>query len=504
MQIVMLRRLLETFQKFSERNALFIKGNYYTYQELADLVKAIMFTIKRNTGPSDKLIGIIATDDLETYASFLASWFAGVGFVPINPKIPYERNNRIIDTADISVVLSSKSDVSSIIDISKTEVVITKDLPFENTGILLPTIDDDQIMCILFTSGSTGEPKGVPMTLKNINTTLDSFTALGYNLNEHDGFLQMFEFTFDMSMLSYLPAFLMGACVYSVADAKVKYLSAVKLMQSQDITFAAMVPSTLTYLRPYFKELRLNQLKYSLLGGEPFTASLATEWAECIPNATIVNISGPTETTMACMGYTLNKEMSCNKAHNGILAFGRPWKNTRAIIIDEQLNPVPAGVMGELCFSGNNVMPGYWKMPEKNRDVFFRIILGKEEFRFYRTGDMAFMDEDGDYMTCGRIDQQVKVQGHRVELQEIEALVRKYTGIINVAAMATKDTGGFTQLYLFLEKYSGTSNKILDYLKTQLPWYMIPNEVIVSDSFPLNTNGKIDRVALLESLKERE
>lgn len=498
----MLNKLLETFQKFSERNALFVKGNYYTYHQLSDSAKAIALTIKKNIHPADKLIGIITSDDFETYASFLGSWLAGVGFVPINPKIPYERNNRIIDIADISIALSSKTDVSSIIDVSKVKVVSTKDLALENTDISSPALDDDQVMCILFTSGSTGEPKGVPMTLKNINATLDSFKALGYNLDEHDGFLQMFEFTFDMSMLSYLPAFLMGACVYSVADAKVKYLSAIKLMQAYDITFAAMVPSTLTYLRPYFKELKLNQLKYSLLGGEPFTASLAAEWAGCIPNATIVNISGPTETTMACMGYTLQKEMSCNKVYNGILAFGKPWKNTRALVVDDQLKPASVGTMGELCFSGDNVMQGYWKMPEKNREVFFRITIGEEEFLFYRTGDMAFVDEDGDYLTCGRIDQQVKIQGHRVELLEIEASARKYLGIFNVLAVANNDPDGFAQLYLFLEKYKGTSDQIIDYLKTQLPWYMIPNQVITLDSFPLNTNGKIDRVALVESLKK--
>ena len=498
----MLNNLINTFERFGERNALFVKEQYYTYHQLSESINAIKDLIKDNVDPNNSLIGIVALDDFETYASFLAAWFAGVGFVPLNPKIPYDRNNRIIDQSDISLVLSSKTDISKIIDGTKIKVICTKGLTIKAESLSVPAIPDNQIMTILFTSGSTGIPKGVPMTLQNINATLDSFWDLGYILNENDRFLQMFEFTFDMSMLSYLPAFLIGACVYSIADAKVKYLAAIKMMQLHDITFAAMVPSTLAFSKPYFNELKLEKLKYSLIGGEPFTVKLAMEWAECVPNATIVNISGPTETTMACMGYTLHKDWAKNKASNGILAFGKPWKNTKAILVDEQLKLVSDGELGELCFSGDNVMNGYWKMSDKNNEVFFVMNMDRKECRFYRTGDMAYRDQEGDYMTCGRTDQQVKIQGHRVELAEIEALVREHFNIMQVSALVNKDSEGISHIYLFVENYVGTLQHVTDYLKTKLPWYMIPNEIITIKNFPLNVNGKIDRKALLDNVNK--
>jgi D-alanine--poly(phosphoribitol) ligase subunit 1 len=496
----MLTRLLDVFQQFGERKSLFIKGRYYTYRQFSGMITAIADVIKTSTHKQDGLIGIVVSDEPETYASFFAAWLAGFGFVPIHPKNPCDRNNHIIEQSEISLVLVGSSDVSKVFDHSRVKCISTLHLISANPLPHVPYIAPDKVMCILFTSGSTGVPKGVPMTYENINTTLDSFWNLGYRLDENDRFLQMFEFTFDMSMLSYLPAFLLGACVYSVADAKVRYLAAIEAMQTHQITFAAMVPSTLAFLKPYFKELKLDHLKYSLLGGEPFYVSLAAEWAKCIPNAIIDNISGPTETTMACMGYTLQRDMALNKTFKGVLAFGKPWKNTKAIVVDENLKQVPTGIQGELCFAGDHVMKGYWKMEEKNSGIFFDEKIGLETYRFYRTGDMAFVDEDGDYLTCGRLDEQVKIQGHRVELAEIEVIVREYTGATNVSAMASKDSKGFTEIVLFIEASDAISEDIMKYLRTQVPSYMIPSEVIMKDIFPRNINGKIDKVALFNSI----
>jgi len=500
----MLSKLTKIFEKFSKRNALFIKGKYYTYQELSEKITTIIQVLKNSTAKKSKLIGIICSDEFETYASFFAAWFSGYGFVPINPRNPFDRNNNILEQTDIEIILSAEKDILNIVDTKNLIIIYTKEIPGSSNFLNIPEIQDNQVMCILFTSGSTGIPKGVPMTLKNINATIDAFQALGYKLTAEDRFLQMFEFTFDMSILSYLPAMMLGACVYSVSDAKVKYLAAVKIMQEHDITFAAMVPSTLAFLKPYFKELKLEKLRYSLLGGEPFYKDIAAEWAKCIPNALIVNISGPTETTMACMGYTLHRNMQENKTYNGILAFGRPWKNTKAIVIDEKKKPVATGVQGELCFAGDNVMEGYWNMPEKNKEVFFNLKFEGKNIRFYKTGDMTFVDNDGDFMTCGRIDHQVKIQGHKVELGEIEVLVRESIPDANIVVLAGINDKGIKELFLFIDKPKLDHTAIIEYLKTKVPWFMIPKEVISIEVFPTNANGKIDRLALLSLIPKNE
>jgi D-alanine--poly(phosphoribitol) ligase subunit 1 len=500
----MLTKLKEIFQKFPDRNALFVKEKFYTYSQLAQKINAIRKQIDQQSIPHNELLGIVTSDDFETYASFLAAWFSGFGFVPINPKNPFDRNNNILEQTHIKYVLSVRQDITNIIDLDKVKVIYTLELHDESTSLKHPFLSGKQVMCILFTSGSTGIPKGVPMTLTNINATLDSFWALGYHLNENDGFLQMFEFTFDMSMLSYLPAFLLGACVYSVADAKVKYLSALKLMQHHDITFAAMVPSTIAFLKPYFNQIKLENLKYSVLGGEPLYADLAAEWANCTPNAQIVNISGPTETTMACMGYNLHRDRSENRSYNGVLAFGSPWKNTRAIVVDENNVVVNTHIEGELCFAGDNVMDGYWNLPEKNKEVFFTMNFNGTDYRFYKTGDMAYVDDDGIFITCGRKDQQVKIQGHKVELAEIEVLTREYTQLTNVRAITKKSLQGRNEIYVFVEGYTGNSAQISQYLKSKVPSYMMPKDVIILSHFPVNINGKIDRLSLLEKIDKNE
>ena len=183
---------------------------------------------------------------------------------------------------------------------------------------------------MLFTSGSTGVPKGVPYTSQNINSTLDSFFALGYSLSENDRFLQMFELTFDMSMLSYLPAWCIGASVHTLDNSGIKYLNAVRVMQEQDISVVTMVPSTLQLLKPYFPQIKLPAIRYCQLGGEPLYADIAELWMTCIPNAQLINISGPCETTMACMSYTLNRDFSKNKSHKDILAFGTHGKTLKS------------------------------------------------------------------------------------------------------------------------------------------------------------------------------
>jgi D-alanine--poly(phosphoribitol) ligase subunit 1 len=337
------------------------------------------------------------------------------------------------------------------------------------------------------------------MTLENIECSLDSFFALEYALNSEDRFLQMFELTFDMSMLSYLPAFILGASVFTVGADKFRYLEAINIMREQRITFAAMVPSTLSLLRPYFNRICLSELKYSLLGGEPFYYDLAEEWIKCVPNALVVNISGPTEITMACMGYELKKKnFQENKSHNDILAFGYPWRNTTAIVVDEGLNILESGKTGELCFAGNHVMNGYLNRPELNEKIFFEKKVDNLNTRFYRTGDMAFVDKNGLFYTCGRKDLQIKIQGHKVELEEIETVARKILMRPNIIAMAKPDNKGSFQICLAIEGNFEKESEVISKLRAKLPPYMIPAFIKFVDSFCYNDNGKVDRVQLIK------
>lgn len=492
----MLNKIKQSCINFPGNNAFFINGKNYTYAQLAKTISRIRSFLETEV-VSPINIGIITNDDLETYASVLGVLYAGLTFVPINPENPLERNISIIELAGINIVLTSKNTKEiELASKGKVRFVDTAGLPDSEINLDPTQIGDSEIAYILFTSGSTGVPKGVPLTRKNLFSFISAFFALGYKLDENDRVLQMFDMTFDLSIMSYMAPLCVGACVYTVPAGGIKYTYVYGLLEDHKITFALMVPSIISYLRSYFEEIKLPDMKYSLFCGEALYEDIVSEWMECLPNALVQNVYGPTEATIFCLTYDLKREKSLNKSFNGIVCIGKPMENVEAIIVDENNNILSQGKKGELCLSGNQLTPGYLNNPQKNKESFFTLGSGENAKIYYRTGDLAYVDEDGDFMYCGRIDFQVKIQGFRVELSEIEHYAREYTGLTNVAALAQNNSIGNVQIHLYLEKFDGEIKILEDYLKKKLPQYMIPSFYTNLDNFPLNVNGKIDRKAL--------
>jgi non-ribosomal peptide synthetase component F len=331
----------------------------------------------------------------------------------------------------------------------------------------------------------------VPIGHGALRAFLDAFFALGHELGAGDRFLQMFDLTFDLSLMSYCVPLALGASVVTVPSDGIKYMEVYRLLEEQEITAALLVPSILAHLRPYLAEIHLPELRASLFCGEALYDDLVTEWAACAPNARVQNVYGPTEATIFCLAYDCDRGRP-HKVENGIVSIGRPMKHTRILIVDEALRPVAPGEKGELCLAGAQLTPGYWNNPEKNREAFFV----HEGERYYRTGDLCVRDADGDVMYKGRLDHQVKIQGYRVELSEIEHHARAVTGCKHAAAVACPDAAGNTAVHLYLERFEGEIPAMLDLLRGKLPPYMIPTRTTSLEALPLNANGKIDRPAL--------
>ncbi|MFT5261746.1 MAG: D-alanine--poly(phosphoribitol) ligase subunit 1 [Polaribacter sp.] len=488
----MLSQIKTTFIRHAAKLAFCIGTQSYSYEEWLGYVNGIREMLQAER-PAGHFIGLAAYDDMETYAAILALWAEGYAFVPLSPQNPTERNASIMAQVESNVVLSSRSANEQLIGDQGINWLPTKDLKAKGEAPDLSNLEADQILCMLFTSGSTGVPKGVPMTTLNINTTLISFFEEGYELSAEDRFLQMFELTFDMSMISYLPAWCIGASVHTVASEGIKYLNAFKVMQEQAISFVTTVPSTLQLLKPYFLQINLPAVRYSLQGGEPFYADLAEAWMNCVPNATVINLSGPCETTMACMSYALDRNLSNNKKHNNILAFGGPWKRTTVLLLNEKGEDSQTGEEGELCFSGEHVMKGYWQMPEKNAAVFFDKKREGKLMRFYRSGDMAFRDGLGIYYSIGRKDIQYKIQGYKVELGDIEQHTQHFLKGWNAIAHVNRNEKGLLDIHLFIDKPEVDKVALAKYLETKLPTYMQARSIHLLEKLPLTISGKLDR-----------
>ncbi len=502
----MLNEFLKCIDKFPGRNAFCINGAYYKYSQFASVISGIRKSIDKFTGTSIKSIGVTSFDDIETYASFYAALFAGKAFVPIDPSNPVDRNSLMIDLADIKVILTSRMD-EDVLKMSKEfpaiEFINTKNMQSATAGLTAPETNPEDTAYILFTSGSTGIPKAVPLSHKNMNSFIDAFLEIGYMIDENDRCLQSSDLLFDLSTMSYMVPLLKGACIYTVPEEGIRYANILEILIEREITFALMVPSVLNYLRPFFKDILLEKMRYSLFCGEALYGDIISEWSGCVPNALIQNVYGPTEATNFCLTYDWRKEKPANKIFNGVVCIGKPMKNMEAIVVDENNHQMQAGEKGELCLAGFQLTPGYIKNPEKNNAAFFLYKEDGNERVFYKTGDVAFKDNEGDFFYCGRKDYQIKIHGYRIELGEIEHHARQFVSPSNAAAVAYQNDAGLTKIHLFVEQLNGFSDKLADYLKTKIPAYMQPSKISSLDAFPLNSNGKVDRKALLKLVKEK-
>jgi D-alanine--poly(phosphoribitol) ligase subunit 1 len=487
----LLFNLQESISNSKDRNCFFIQGQFYTYQAFAQSVSSIRKSIEENTNHSENIIGIIANDDLETYASIVACWFEGRAYVPISPETPIDRNQKIIDQALIKTILNSGEPLL----FNEIKLIETKKLPLLAIDLVPKMVAEEDLAYLLFTSGTTGMPKGVPISFKNVSGFIDAFWKIGFNLNHEDRCLQMFELTFDLSVMSYLAPLLKGACIYTIPKDKIKYSYIFELMEEQHLTFALMVPSILHFLRPYFDEIDLPQMRYSLFCGEALPLDVTEEWQKCLPNAAIYNVYGPTEDTIFCTHY-LYSNSSNHKSRNGILSIGKAMDNTYTIIIDENNHILPAGESGQLCLGGVQLTPGYWYNDEKNQEAFFKLNYNNQEERFYKTGDLCVCDAEGDILYLGRLDYQTKIQGFRVELSEIEFHVKSFLEKNNAVAVALVDNIGNTELGLIIESKPFPLEPLQEFMKSRMPQYMIPRKITFTEVFPLNTNGKTDRKKL--------
>jgi D-alanine--poly(phosphoribitol) ligase subunit 1 len=481
----------DAINEHDSRTVFFINGIAYSYGDFAASISSIRKAIAGTTAETEKNIGLIANDDLETYAAIIALWFEGKAYVPLSPETPKDRNENIIQQAFIKTIIDSSGKPL----FPDYGLIESKKLSPAPVNLIPKEVDDQELVYILFTSGTTGKPKGVPITRANLTGFMDAFWKMGFDINANDRCLQMFELTFDLSVMSYLAPILKGSSIYTIPKDKIKYSYIFELMDDQKLTVALMVPSILHYLRAYFDEIDLPGMRYSMFCGEALPLDVTEEWSRCLPNAKILNVYGPTEDTIFCTHYTFNRSGE-NKSRNGVLSIGKAMEGTATVIIDENNQILPWGNTGQLCLGGIQLTPGYWHNEEKNKEAFFFTEYNGRQERFYKTGDLCQCDEAGDIIYLGRIDFQTKIQGFRVELSEIEFHVKAFLEKINVVAIAYTDTIGNTEIGLAIESKDFDTAALQEYMKTKMPAYMIPRQIVFAPVFPLNTNGKTDRKVL--------
>lgn len=524
----LIRGFLESAEKFSGRPALVVDSKSLSYASLRGMVckiAAAIHALQRDQKPFP-LVGVFAHRSETAYASVLGSLAAGKGYVPLNPKFPLERTLQMLSLSGCTTLIVGRECFHQLpallkaadrpLNIILPDTASLKEPPSQNPhhrflfGNQLPgeeavSFEENpsttSLAYLLFTSGSTGVPKGVPVSQGNVRSYVD-YICERYNVSEQDRFSQQFDLTFDLSAHDMFVCWERGACLYCVPEQSV--MAPAKFIRDVQLTMWFSVPSVAGLL----SKMRLlspgifPSLRCSLFCGEPLSASYARSWQAAAPNSIVENLYGPTEATIAIAHYRWDSQRSPQECVNGIVPIGQIFEGQQFRVTDSRGESVPIGDPGELCLSGSQVTTGYWNNSEKTRQQFVLLPAAGNQL-WYRTGDLIKQDSAGNVCYLGRIDHQVKVRGYRVELQEIESVLRKACGTDQVVSVPWPVNNGsadgvvaFVSGVRDLDKAS-----VLASCSALLPDYMVPKNIYLIDELPLNSNQKIDRGKLASLLE---
>lgn len=516
---------LRSCELFADRPAIEVGGTALTYSELRDRAASLAITLQRRApAGGSSLAGGFAYRTPTAFAGILGALFAGRGYVPLNRTFPAARTRMMLSRADCRAAIvdsESAAQLDEVLDGIEAPLLLvlpdhdnvndlaqrwpkhtflgSKDLEPASSWEPEP-VSAHSIAYLLFTSGSTGIPKGVMVAHRNVMHFVDVMTRR-YEITEEDRFSQNFDMTFDLSAFDMFVAWERGACV--CCPSQKILINPGRFIQDSRLTVWFAVPSTGIFMKRLgmLKPNRYPTLRWSLFCGEPLPVEIAEVWAEAARNSTVENLYGPTELTIACTLHRWHRGLTSGESQSGIVPIGRPYPGMKALVVDEKFHEVPPGAEGELLMTGPQVTLGYWRDPEKTA-VAFMNPPGRNEV-YYRTGDRVRRPfEDEPLRFLGRLDHQVKILGHRVELGEVEAALREVSGVEMAVTVGWPITpSGPGGLVAFLAGECPNIEALKEKLKARLPLYAVPREIRVLNELPLNPNGKVDRKALLSILE---
>ncbi len=473
MELPIATSFLSSVRRYPDCIALSIGNDTYTYLQLMDYTYTVYDLIKKQ-GKDQVRIGVNETFDVWMYASILAVSLAGKSYVPVGADYPKARVQKILQKTGVEWVLQSE---------------LFEKLPVISTSVdsFMEKLEASEASeaYVLFTSGSTGEPKGVAVSTQQVHAFLDHFERYAFHCE--DVFLQMFRIGFDLSVFSLFIPLSVGAKIVAIADHTFVNLHLADLMRSNACTVALVVPSLIQHIQRFLPEIQPT-LRMSFFCGEALKLEDAILWKSHFKQSCLINLYGPTEAAVSCTVYELPDEIASAKQHNGVVAIGVPFQETECLIVPEKL-AVAGGNRGELCLSGKQVIKHY--LNEESPQAF----MERNGKIYYKTGDIVFQDAQGCLFFVGREDAQVKVQGYRVELQEIEHAIESFNKEVKAVVVLQASEQGDC-LVAFLLHAQQNDQLLLAYLKEKLPAYMLPHQFKYLDKFPYNNNGKIDRKKL--------
>lgn len=492
-------------ERTPEATAVHFQDESLTYRQLNQRANQLAHALRnRGVGP-DTLVGICVHRSLEMLVGMLGVLKAGGAYVPIDPAYPADRLAFMIEDAGLSLILTQERLTGDIPTGSAALLCLDRDwatIAEESVENPTPNVVPANLAYVIYTSGSTGNPKGVMIEQRSlVNFTFAA--AAAYMIGPADRVLQFASLSFDISVEEIYPALTCGATIVLRTDEMIS--------SARDfIHFCKEWRTTILDLpTAYWHELTeaLNTVDLKLpeavrlviIGGEKAAFDRVRTWHKQVGKGVrLVNTYGPTETTVAvtiCDLRADDQELKLNR-----VPIGRPFANATAYVLNESLRPVPIGAPGELYIGGPGVARGYVNRYELTAEKFILDPFGDDrEARLYKTGDLVRYRPDGKIEFLGRVDNQIKIRGFRVELEEIELALRSQPGVSDCVVVLHEESDGDKRLFAYVVASAGcelTISELRHYLRTKLPSYMVPASFEIIDALPLLPSGKINRRAL--------
>lgn len=476
----------------SSANALVFDDEQLSYKELNIRSNQLAHYLKKLGVVPDVLVGICVERSPEAIVALLGILKAGGAYLPLDPSLPQERLDFMLEDAQVSVLLTQEKLLRHFEDFSNPIICIDKDwATITQYSKENPTscVKSDNLAYVIYTSGSTGKPKGVLLQHQGLSNLAKAQIEV-FNIQPINRILQFASLSFDASIFEIVMALQTGATLYLAnKESLLPGQPLLKLLREKAITHVTLPPAVLAVL-PIES---LPALQTIICAGESCTDDIVKRW--CNSQRRFFNAYGPTEATV----WSTVAEISTMSEKPPI---GRPIANTKIYILDKHLQPLPIGITGELYISGEGLAQGYLNRPELTIENFIpNTFIDKKGARLYKTGDLARYRPDGNIEFLGRIDNQVKIRGFRIELSEIETVLSQHQSLRKAVVIVKENVSGDKYLVAYIVPNIETQNfssLLRKFLKEKLPEYTIPKAFVMLDSLPLTASGKVDRLALTE------
>ena len=497
-----LNYLDEIVTKVPEKIAFANENEGFTFRQVYEQSRAVGSWLHRQQVYRKPVI-VFMNKHPKTIIAFFGVITAGCYYVPIDEEMPESRINLILENCKPEIIIcdSVTAEKAKTFQFDGTiclydEIAQTQADDAALAQIRAASLDVDPIY-IVFTSGSTGVPKGVAACHRSVIDYIEQLSeTLGFN--ENTVFANQTPLYFDACLKEIYPTLKFGATTYIVPKSLFMFpVKLVEFLNEHKVNTICWVVSALTMISAFgtFKTVKPEYLKTIAFGSEVFPIRQFRIWRETLPEASFTNLYGPTEGTGMCCFYHVERELSDDEP----IPVGRPFPNTEILLLGEKDEPAGEGEPGEICIRGTSVTLGYYNNPEKTKESFVQNPLNTAYPEIiYRTGDIGKYNEHGELVFVSRKDYQIKHMGHRIELGEIEANVNMVEAI-KICGCIYDNEKGKIALYYVGDIASGELVKLL---KEKLPRYMIPNFVEQLEEMPFTANGKINRVALKEKYQK--